>query len=225
MYTVYSMQERPNLSESVAETLRERIVDGRLAAGSRINEVHLAADLGVSRTPLREALGRLVAEGALTVQPRFGFYVAPLSIEELEQIYPMRGILDPEALRLAGLPTEERLRELAAINDELRKATNPADVLRLDDKFHLELIAFCPNRVLVRLIEQFIRRTRRYELALMRDQENVENSAGEHERVLAKLRKRDLRGACVALRKNMEIGMEPLVAWLRARDTKEEATA
>lgn len=208
------VHERPNLSESIAETLREMIVDGRLAAGSRINEVHLAAALGISRTPLREALMRLVSEGALTVQARFGFYVAPLTREELEQIYPMRALLDPEALRLAGLPSAERLRALTAINESLRKARKPADIIALDDRFHLELLADCPNRVLLDLIQHFIRRTRRYELALMRDETNVGNTAHEHDLVLAKLRKRDLRGACAALRKNMQSGKGPLVDWL-----------
>src|SRR5438552_13883463 len=95
--------DRPNLGEALVVTLRERIVDGRLPAGERLNEVHLAASLGVSRTPLREALGRLTAEGALTSSPRLGFFVRPLTAEEFRQIYPIRAILDPEALRLAGI--------------------------------------------------------------------------------------------------------------------------
>src|SRR5689334_13979603 len=100
---------RRTMTSSVADEVREMIVDGRLPAGGRVNEVHLAAALGISRTPLREALMRLTAEGALVSVPQIGFQVSPLSVEELEQIYPIRAILDPEALRLAGIPTGARM--------------------------------------------------------------------------------------------------------------------
>src|SRR4051812_30166736 len=91
--TVYSMQSsalklvHDNLSDALVIELRNQIVDGRLPAGERINEVHLAQALGVSRTPLREALARLAHEGALRAVPRIGYFVRPLTLEELEQIY------------------------------------------------------------------------------------------------------------------------------------------
>ena len=77
---------RGNISDDLVNGLRNMIVDGRLAAGERINEVHLARALGVSRTPLREALARLAREGTLSSVPRIGWFVKPLSLEELEQI-------------------------------------------------------------------------------------------------------------------------------------------
>src|SRR4051812_50184921 len=92
---------RANVSESVAAAVRAMIVDGRLAEGERINEVRLSEALGVSRTPLREALTRLAAEGALTSSPGLGYRVRPLTVEEFEQLYDIRPILDPEALRMA----------------------------------------------------------------------------------------------------------------------------
>src|SRR5688572_24990857 len=183
---------RPNLSDSVAATLREMIVDGRLAAGERINEVQLAARLGISRTPLREALGRLVAEGALTSSPRLGVYVCPLTIDEVEQIYPIRALLDPEALRLAGLPSSDRLERLERLNREIAETADPEEVIALDDAWHLELVADCPNATLVGLIEQFIRRTHRYELALMRGRPNVERAVADHGDILDALRAGDL---------------------------------
>jgi DNA-binding GntR family transcriptional regulator len=214
--------ERPNLSEAVAVKVRELIVDGRLRAGQRVNEVHLAARLGVSRTPLREALTRLVAEGALVSRPRCGFYVCPLSLEEFEQIYPIRALLDPEVLRLAGLPTAKRLARLEVLNRKLGEATDTEAVLALDDAWHLELLADCPNRILVGLIEQFMRRTRRYELALMREQPQVARAVQAHDEIMAALRSGDLRGACAALRRNMESGKAPIIAWLRERQARQE---
>ncbi|MFN2385521.1 MAG: GntR family transcriptional regulator [Thermoanaerobaculia bacterium] len=211
---------RANLSDAACEALREMIFDGRLAAGSRVNEVRLSAALGISRTPLREALVRLAAEGALSVLPRSGFFVRPLTLEEFREIYPIRAMLDPEALRLAGVPSRKRLDRLAALNRKLRETSDPGAVIRLDDAWHLELVDGCTNRILVALIEQFMRRTRRYELALMRERRNVEGSIHSHEAVLGALRAGDLDEACALLRRNMEIGSGPIAAWLEEGEGK-----
>ena len=210
---------RPNISESLVVLLRRMIVDGTLPAGERINEVHLARDLGVSRTPLREALGRLVAEGAITIVPRYGYYVCPLTFEEFRQIYQIRPILDPEALRLAGIPSAERLNRLEEINQKINEAADDEQIISLDDEWHLELLADCPNRVLVELIEQNIRRTRRYEMALMRESKNVQTASDEHEQIIAALRAGNLEEGCKALRRNMESGFEPIADWLKTRES------
>lgn len=221
MQFVEDQLNRPNISEALVVTLRKMIVDGVLPAGERVNEVHLAKNLGVSRTPLREALGRLVAEGALKIVPRYGYYVCPLTFEEFRQIYQIRPILDPEALRLAGIPSAERLDRLQEINQKIMATRDPEEIINLDDVWHLELLAECPNRVLVELIEQNIRRTRRYELALMRERSNVRMASDEHEQIIALLRAGKLEEGCHALRRNMESGFEPIADWLKARDNGE----
>jgi DNA-binding GntR family transcriptional regulator len=212
---------RDNISDSVAAELRRRIVDGRLPAGERINEVHIARQLGVSRTPLREALSRLAAEGALTTVARFGFFVRPLTLEEFEQIYDIRPILDPEALRLAGLPDAKTLERLEKLNRRLASVRDPETAIALDDEWHLLLLDRCPNRLLIELIQNIILRTRRYELALMRETSNVERATEDHDRILAALRNRDLRAACTALKRNMQWGRAPIVSWLKARESKQ----
>ena len=213
------MQERQNISGEVAAALRERIVNGDLAPNTRINEVHLARDLGVSRAPLREALARLAQEGALRNAPRIGYFVRPLTIEEFEQIYDIRPILDPEALRLAGIPSKKRIDELEALNRKLAAARDPETAITLDDEWHFSLLADCPNRVLIEMIESIILRTRRYELALMKESENVATASNDHARILAALRKGDLPAACAALKRNMQSGRAPIVAWLKQRDS------
>jgi DNA-binding GntR family transcriptional regulator len=211
--------ERGNISEAAADAVRAMIVDGRLAAGERINEVRLAEKLGVSRTPLREALSGLVAEGALIARPRLGYFVRPLSLEDFEQIYAIRPLLDPEALRLAGVPTARRIARLEKINAELGKAKG-VRAIDFDDSWHLELIADCPNTVLIELIKNIMVRTRRYELALMHERRNVSAAAEEHARVLVALRAGDLKTACAALKQNMQSGREPVAAWLKERNAR-----
>jgi DNA-binding GntR family transcriptional regulator len=214
------LADRTNLSEALAGEIRSMILDGLLPAGARINEVHLAARLGVSRTPLREALTGLVSEGAVTSVPRLGFYVVPLTAEELGHLYPMRAILDPAALRLGGLPPPGRIERLKAINARLAAAADPIEAVRLDDEWHFELLAGCPNPILLGFIEQMMWRTRRYELGLMRSRTNVEHTTGDHDRVIEALEAGDLDGACAALEANMRGGLEPILDWLAEREAK-----
>jgi DNA-binding GntR family transcriptional regulator len=211
---------RDNISDAVAVELRNMIVDGRLPAGDRINEVHLSRQLGVSRTPLREALARLAQEGALRHVARIGYFVRPLTREEFEQIYAIRPLLDPEALRLAGLPSSERLERLREINDTINRESDADRIIDLDDEWHLELVAGCPNRVLLDLIQQFIQRTRRYEIALMRERKNVLVAIADHNAILAALQGNDLEAACAALRTNLQTGRTPIIEWLTERETK-----
>lgn len=212
---------RPNLAEEVANLVRDMILDGRLPAGDRINEVHLAAQIGVSRTPLREALSRLVTEGALQDVPRRGFFVRPLTVDEFQQIYPIRAILDPAALRLAGIPPAGVTARLRKINDQLAACASRSDAVRIDDEFHLELLAHCPNRVLVDLIRQFMWRTRRYELGLMQDFEGVAGAVSAHERIIAALEAGKLEEACKELQTNMTGGEQPILDWLAERELGE----
>lgn len=198
------------------------ILDGRLAPGERVNEVQLAATLGVSRTPLREALSALTLEGALSAVPRIGWFVRPVTLEEFEQIYPIRAILDPEALRLAGVPSPRWLERLRKLNRQIDKEREANAVIALDDRWHMMLIESCPNQILLDLIDQFMRRTRRYELALMRDRHNVEVSTGAHERIMDALEHKDIEAACAALRENLESGAKPIADWLREREAAEE---
>lgn len=211
---------RVNLSTEVANLVRDMIVDGRLPAGSKINELRLAAEIGVSRTPLREALPRLAAEGAIEDLPRRGFFVRPLTAEEVRGIYPIRAILDPAALRLTGLPSKDTLARLRQIKRELGASTDPVEIVMLDDRFHLELIAKCPNPVLVDLIRQFMLRTRRYELGLQRQKPGMPGAVAAKDRMIALLQRGDLDGACKEVEGSMTRGQDPVLRWLAERQAQ-----
>lgn len=213
---------RLNLAEEIANVVREMIVDGRLPPGERINEMQLAARLGISRTPLREALSRLLTEGALSSVARRGFFVRPLSAQEVQSIYPIRALLDPAALRLAGIPAPERLARLRESNRRLSVARQAAEAIRLDDLFHLELLESCPNPVLIELIGQFMWRTRRYELGVMGKSANMSGAVAAHERILDALEAGELDLACLELEGNMMRGKQPVLDWLAARIPEEQ---
>ncbi len=209
---------RSNLSDALADRLRDMLVDGEIEAGSRLNEVHLAATMGVSRTPLREALAGLAAEGYVEVQPRRGFFARDLSRAELEQLYPLRAILDVAALEMAGIPSAEQLDRLDAINARLKAGpTTVARIIDLDDEWHRTLLQHCPNTELLSMVDQSILKTRRYEHAYMRQVENVRVATEEHDAVADALRAENLVAAGNALRINLSSGLEAIVEWLESR--------
>lgn len=206
-----------NTSDSVATAVRHMIVDGELTPGERINEVHLSQQLGVSRTPLREALARLAHEGTLDTIPRIGHFVRALTVDEIEQLYQIRPLLDPEALRLAGIPSKEKIARLRELNEAIAAADDPDEVISADDEFHIELVADCRNKILLDLIKQFMRRTHRYEVALMRERGSVLTATTNHRSIINALKRGDLDAACNALRANLESGRTPIIAWLESR--------
>jgi len=213
--------EHRNLSAELIDQIRDQIIAGQLEPGRRLNEVHLAARLEVSRTPLREALAGLVSEGLVVSRARRGFFVQALEPDQLEELYRIRAILDPAALELAGLPSSAQLDQLDALNAALAASAGGAGrTIELDDRWHLELLAGCPNRILLDLIRQFMRRTRPYEHAYMRDTVNVAATVTEHERILSCLRSGDLPAAIATLRQNMQTAVGPLLSWLAVRRSR-----
>ena len=222
LYTVYnmSMKERPNISLELAETLREMIYDGRLPADSRINEVHLSEALGVSRTPLREALAMLVVEDALEAKPRRGTFVRPLTRKAFLDIYQVRPLLDDGALRMAGIPDAETLARLGELNDRLTNAKGVRLRIEIDDEWHLLLVAGCDNPVLLGLIHQFMLRTRRYELAYLQEQQHTNTAVDEHLLIMDGLERDDLDAARAALQTNRTSCVDPILQWLDERENQ-----
>lgn len=212
--------ERQNLNDAVEAAVRSMIVDGRVAAGERLNEVHLAARLGVSRTPLREALNRLAAEGAIEARPRLGYFVRSLSVADFEQLYDIRPLLDPAALRLAGAPSPQTLAQLERLNERLARATDPVARIAIDDAWHLALIEACPNRVLIELVRNMMLRTKRYELAWMREDAGVTQASVSHGEIIKLLRSGELDATCEALRVHLSSAKPAITSWLRSREPK-----
>jgi len=211
---------RPNISGDLRHVIRQQIADGHLAPGQHVNEVHLARELDVSRTPLREALSQLTAEGFLECKPRRGFFTTELTIGEVEQLYPLRAYLDPQALQMAGFPTAKRIAELRKINERIAAAQGrPARAIDLDDQWHRLLLGDCPNEILLGFIDQLIWRSRRYEYAYMTHTRNVEVATTEHESIITALEAGDMGAACALLGQNMSSAREPLLEWLRSRET------
>jgi DNA-binding GntR family transcriptional regulator len=166
----------------------------------------------------------LAAEQAVRSSPRRGYFVRDLTLEEAESIYPIRALLDPEALRLAGIPDAQRLDRLKAICDELGRTASVVEAIRLDEAWHRELWSGCPNPVLVDLIEQFISRTRRYELVSMGQTSTIRRTTDLKTRIIEDLRAGDMEGACRHLHTSLTTGGLPVFEWLRNNQKKRPET-
>jgi DNA-binding GntR family transcriptional regulator len=206
--------KRP-LREDVYTALRVRIVEGQLFPGRRLQDVQLAGELGVSRTPIREALLRLAGEGLVESDPNRGFFVAPLSRQEVLEIYPMVWALECLALDSSELPTPAQIRALRQINAEM--AAGAADPLRrqeLDLRWHQTLLDSCGNERLKEILAGLKQVVRRYECIYMRDAALVRRSVRDHAEIVEALVKRKPRLASRLLERNWRAGMESVLAGL-----------
>ncbi|WP_410635880.1 GntR family transcriptional regulator [Amycolatopsis sp. cmx-4-83] len=195
---------RTPLRSDLIERITARVLDGRLAAGSRVNEVHLAHELGVSRTPLREALIGLADRGLLVSAPGRGFLVPPFDPDEARRLYPLVAELEALALRwtspleLAGLPDA-----LDAVAEEMDAVlADGGDLSDVDDRWHALLLSRCPNPHLLRLLGQTKPLLKRYESCYFGGVGRAAESIGEHRRIAAALREGDLPAASAVLVRN-----------------------
>ncbi len=153
------VERAPGLGDQVYQALRAQLRSGRIAAGQPLQEVQLAQQLGVSRTPVREALTRLAGEGLLVTSGR-SFTVPALTIDDAEDIYEIRFLLETAALRrIAASCADDQVR--APIEEALAAATDAHeddDVVGFREahaRFRAACLALVPNRRLVRTIEQY----------------------------------------------------------------------
>lgn len=136
------------LYEQVAEHLRQRIFRRELEPGSWIDELKIAEEFGISRTPLREALKVLAAEGLVTMKVRRGAYVTEMSDKDLRDVYHLLSLLESDAAAVvAQHATAEQLQSLQWLHDELERATNERDqFFAINERFHMQLLALANNR-------------------------------------------------------------------------------
>ncbi|GAA0440358.1 GntR family transcriptional regulator [Leifsonia naganoensis] len=206
--------ERKNLRSQVREELIARMRAGDVRPGESINEVQLAAELGVSRTPLREALIALESEGQIESENGKGFRFVPLSAREFEELCPI--IVTLEGLALDLSPIDElaalgtRLGGLAA--DFSDDVAQHAVVNRKDDEWHNLMLSACTNRKLLEQIAQVRSAIHRYESLLVGGEVLVERSAAEHAIIAQHLVERDVPAAKAALAENWTNGMRRLLA-------------
>ena len=205
------------VSNQAAATIRAMIINGHILDGERINEVQLSKTLGISRTPIREGLGQLVAQQFVRIIPRRGFFAFALTAQEFSELYDLRPILDIEALILGGQPMDIEIDAIETANTVFLRSKPGAAAVEADENFHRLLLARCPNKVLLSYIENLMLRTQRYELALFRETKPVQHAGDQHAKIISALRNKDMAMAAKHLRQNLTSGKAPILDWLSAR--------
>ncbi|WP_299432201.1 GntR family transcriptional regulator [uncultured Meiothermus sp.] len=184
---------RPILRESAYQQLRDWIVQGILEPGEQLRDQELAVRLGVSRTPVREALRRLEDEGLVETAKNRWTRVKPVDLDEAEQIYPVRAVLDSLALKLT-FPhlTQANLSAMREANVRLKAALKSADIpaaVEADSAFHDEYVRPCSNLELVEIIRGLRLKHHRLELTYFGSPKlglvSVEEHAGIVEAIVA----------------------------------------
>lgn len=195
------------LRDVVFQTLREAILRGDLKPGERLMELQLASKLGVSRTPIREAIRMLEQEGLTVTVPRRGAEVAKMTLKGMEDVLEIRQALDELAVQLACVRiTDEQLEELKERKKEFEISLKSADVTKIaeaDVHFHDVIYDATGNPKLVSLLNNLREQIYRYRVEYIKDADNHPILIEEHEAICAALVRRDEEAASVSIRKHV----------------------
>lgn len=202
------------LYEEVAELLRQRIFKRELEPGSWIDELKIAEEYGISRTPLREALKVLAAEGLVTMKVRRGAYVTEVSEKDLADVYHLLSLLESDAAGVvAERATDAQRAELKALHAELEAAARPGKVDRdhffaINERFHMRLLAFADNRWRDQMVADLrkVMKLNRHNSLLKAGR--IDESLSEHRAVMAAIEARDSAAAMARMQAHFRNGLE-----------------
>lgn len=210
-----SLPLRRSLGQYVYENLKESIVDGSLAPGSRIIESQVAKALDISRTPVREAIHKLEREGLLCKYPTGGLFVAGLTRAEIDETFGIRAVLESYAARLAALAHNGH--ELSAVEekiDEYQRCLEKGrleDLPRINTEFHDMLYALSRSPKLIRLINNLREQIYRFRRMILKMEDWARTSNDDHRQIVAYIKRRDAEGVERLVREHILKGKEAVL--------------
>ena len=198
------------LYEQVAEQLRQRIFRRELEPGGWIDELKIAEEFGISRTPLREALKVLAAEGLVTMKVRRGAYVTEMSDKDLRDVYHLLALLESDAAGVvAARATPEQLRELEQLHADLAAALDERErFFAINERIHMRMLEMADNRWRSQMVADLrkVMKLNRHNSLLK--QGRIEDSLAEHAVILTALRAHDAQATMAAMRDHFAQGLE-----------------
>ena len=183
----FDLQNHRPLREIVYEELKRQILVGEIAPGTRMMEVDLADEMGVSRTPVREAIRKLEKEGLVTIEPRRGAYASDISIKDMLDVLEVRQTLEGLAASLAASKvTEEEKRDFIraskAYNDAVASG-NTDEIIKCDELFHQLIVNYSDNKTLETLLSRVQELALRFRYIYYDDFSRYERMPREHEEI------------------------------------------
>lgn len=214
-----SMNDYLPLRDVVFQTLRQGILHGVLPPGQRLMEIQLAKHLGVSRTPVREALRMLELEGLVVTVPRHGAEVAEITQKDLQDVLEVRCALEALAVDLASVAiTEEELQSLRTNTDKFERLIEAGDISALaacDVKFHDIIFSATRNNRLVQLLNNLSEQMYRYRLEYLKDKEVHPILLQEHKEIIKHLENRDTTKAKEVITRHINKQYEDVIKNLK----------
>ncbi len=206
------LKPRP-LYEEVAELLRQRIFaskSGDLEPGAWIDELKIAEEYGISRTPLREAIKVLAAEGLITMKMRRGAYVNEVNAKDLRDVFHLMALLEADAAAtVAKSATAEQLKELEALHERLEKSTKDrVKFFQLNEAFHVKLLEISNNRWAGQIVADLRKVMKLNRAQSLTRPGRIEESLFEHAAIMRAINKRSAAAAQAAMRSHIESGQE-----------------
>lgn len=196
------------LREIVFETLREAIINATLKPGERLMEIQLAEEMGVSRTPVREAIRKLELEGFVVMIPRKGAYVAGISMKDIADVFEIRAALEALAAGLAAERiTEEELEQLERILVKIGECVKNNDLEKLievDTEFHETLFKASRNERLVQIVSNLREQIQRFRTASLSTPGRMKYALEEHKKIVEAVSERDVELAQTLAREHIE---------------------
>jgi DNA-binding GntR family transcriptional regulator len=196
----------PSLKELAFQALKENILNHQLRPGSVYSEQAIAKKLGISKTPIHEALTDLEKRGFVKILPRKGFQVNRLTQKDVRDMFEFRHSLERSVLLMvAPKLTEENLRVITSMNDRALKAQDPMSFLRYDRGFHLYLASLTQNRFFIEALENIKDLSDWVGAEVFAMKGRAKEAVKEHAAVIEMLRKRDPEGAAKAMTEHLRI--------------------
>ena len=196
------------LRDVVFNTLREAILKGELRPGERLMEIHLANRLGVSRTPIREAIRMLELEGLVLMIPRKGAEVAGISEQGLRDVLEVRRSLEELAIELAcQRMADDDILELKKTQEEFRRAVRTADAMTIaetDEHYHDIIYNGTGNSRLIQILYNLREQMYRYRLEYIKDADKRQILVVEHDQILKAIQNRHVAEAKAAIREHID---------------------
>lgn len=218
------MDEFLPLRDVVFNTLRKAILTGQLKPGERLMEVHLADRLGVSRTPIREAIRKLELEGLVIMIPRRGAEVAQITEKSLNDVLEVRRALDVLSVELAcERITEEEIAVLKKACDDFERATkgkNASVIARADVALHDIIVQAAGNQRLQQLVNNLSEQMYRYRFVYIRDESQHEKLVAEHKEIYESILSRDKERASRSAKLHIDNQEKSIIRQIRLENRK-----
>jgi DNA-binding GntR family transcriptional regulator len=207
--------ELPTARQLTRDHLRAMIIGGQLSSDMRLEEVKLAKQIGISRTPLREALITLEEEGLVRSTPRKGFVVVTPDVEFVRECYPILAALEAMAVRISGQALRDNVPRLRELNDALARERSKPRQYELDRAFHASLTEHCGNERLLMLLGRERARAQLVDGSHRRGMADLEGSVALHGGIVDAIEQGREEDAAETLLRHWQEGVEVVAAWLR----------